>query len=159
MYAMLDAVDTVLFVPQFAEGAMELQVTLMAIDPEGVEAASVDRWRIYHGEPQDARWARLDLDAARHDQMVIDGEALSRPNPLRSDEARLCREINQNQRDELRRVCQRCAGADVEEPILVGIDANGFDVRRRFDVIRVRSTEPMRGGEDVQRVFRQMADG
>ncbi|MHC4416781.1 MAG: hypothetical protein ACYS0G_16040 [Planctomycetota bacterium] len=157
-YAMLNAVDTVLFVPEFAEGAMEVQVTLSAFDPEGPEGALADRWRIYHGEPQDIRWAWLDIDAARYGKWVIDGEALRRSNPLAADEARLCRQINQGGREELRRVCRRFAEADVQEPLLVGIDPAGFDVRRRFDVVRVPAATPMGTADLVEQTFRHMVE-
>ena len=45
MYAMLSAVDVVLFVPENAEGAMELQLTLTKLDPDGPDGALADRWR------------------------------------------------------------------------------------------------------------------
>jgi len=153
---MLDAVDTVLFVPAFAEGAMEVQVTLSALDPEGAEEALADRWRIYHREPQEGRWAWLDPDAARYEDWVVDGEALRRANPLAADEARLCRQINQGRRDELGRVCRHFAQADVEEPLVVGVDPLGFDVRRRFDVARVPAPAAMATAELVEQVFAQM---
>jgi hypothetical protein len=155
-YQMLDAVDTVLFVPAFAEGAMEVQVTLSALDPEGAEGALADRWRIYHGEPQEARWAWLDPDAARYESWVVDGEALRRANPLAADEARLCRQINQGPRDELGLVCRHFAEVDVEEPLVVGVDPLGFDVRRRFDVARVPAPAVMGTADAVESVYAQM---
>jgi hypothetical protein len=155
-FAMLDAVDTVLFVPEFAEGAMEVQVTLQPLDPDGAEAAVTDRWRIYHGDPADVHWAWLDPDAARYGSWVVDGEALRRPNPLAADEAGLCREINQQSRDDLGRVCRRFAGADVEEPLLVGVDPGGLDVRRRFDVVRVPAPQPMSTAAEARRIVGQM---
>ncbi len=155
-YQMLDAEDTVLFAPAFAEGAMEVQVTLSALDPEGAEGALADRWRIYHGEPQEAHWAWLNPDAARYGKWVVDGEALRRSNPLAADEARLCRQINQGPRDELRRVCRHFAEADVEEPLVVGVDPLGFDVRRRFDVARVPVPAAMGTADAVELVYTQM---
>jgi hypothetical protein len=155
---MLDAVDTVLFVPAFAEGAMEVQVTLSPLDPEGAEGALADRWRIYHLEPQEARWAWLDPDAARYEGWVVDGDALRRANPLAADEARLCRQINQGSRDELGLVCRHFAQADVEEPLVVGVDPLGFDVRRRFDVARVPAPAAMATADAVESVYAQMID-
>ncbi len=157
-YQMLDAEDTVLFVPAFAEGAMEVQVTLSALDPDGPEGALTDRWRIYHGDPHEAHWAWLDPDAARYGKWVIVGEALRRSNPLAADEARLCRQINQGPRDELGRVCRYFAEADVEEPLVVGVDPLGFDVRRRFDVVRVPAPTSMSTADAVEQTFRQMVE-
>ena len=158
MAAMLASADTVLFVPGFAEGAMEVQVTLSALDPDGPEGALTDRWRIYHGDPHEAHWAWLDPDAARYGKWVVDGEALRRSNPLAADEPRLCRQINQGARDELRRVCRHLAEADVEEPLVVGVDPLGFDVRRRFDVVRVPAPTSMSTADAVEQTFRQMVE-
>ena len=83
MVAMLQAEETVLFVPEVGEGALELLVTLYEFDEHGPEGGLTDRWRIHHGEPSDVRWAHLDLDAAKHDGVVIDGDALLMP-PTRS---------------------------------------------------------------------------
>jgi len=156
MFAMLDAADTVLFVPEYAEGCMEVQVTLERLDPDGPAGGLTDRWRIYHGDPPDVHWAVADIDAARYDQWVVDGETLMRPNPLSGDEARLCRVINQQHRDALAGLCKQVAGADVEDPLLVGVDPLGFDVRRRFDVVRVAAPQPMSSADEVDRVFEAM---
>ncbi|MBT8486702.1 MAG: hypothetical protein KJO43_14070 [Phycisphaerae bacterium] len=91
MVAMLQSVDTVLFVPEIAEGAMEVQVTLVPFEEDGPGGALADRWRIHHGDPPDVRWAHMDIDAARFDESVLDGDALVQPNPLSGDEPALCR--------------------------------------------------------------------
>ncbi len=156
MYAMLDAVDAVLFVPEYQEGAMEVQVTLSLLDPVGPQGDLTDRWRIYHGEPQDVHWAVLDIDAVRYHEWVIDGAVLVRPNPLAAEEAGLCRRLNED-RDTLRLVCRRAADTRVENPTLVGVDPLGFDVRRRFDVIRLPAPRAMEKAGDVERVFEEMS--
>lgn len=155
-YAMLDAYDTVLFVPEFAEGALEVQVTLSALDPEGSDGGLTDRWRIYHGEPRDARWAILEIDAARYHEWVVDGEALMRPNDLAGVEAEICRLVNGSRRADLAAACRRAAGADVEDPRLVGVDPLGFDVRRRHDVIRIPAPAPMNGADEARRTLQRM---
>ncbi len=156
-HAMLDAFDTVLFVPANADGAMEIQVTLSSLDPHGPEGGLTDRWRIYHGDPEEGSWALIDIDAARYAGSVIDGVTLVRPNPLAATESGLCRHINQNRSDDLRPVCRHFAAADVENPILVGVDPLGFDVRRRFDVVRVQAIREMKDDRDVQEIFDQMS--
>jgi hypothetical protein len=158
MVAMLKAVDTVLFIPEYADGAMEVQVTLEQLD-EGTSAggALADRWRIYHGEPEDVRWATMHMDMARYHDLVIDGEALMRPNPLGPHEARICRHMNQDHADDLRAICA-AGGLNVENPIMVGIDPLGIDVRRQFDVIRVTAPETMNTPDDARRVLMRMAD-
>jgi hypothetical protein len=158
MVAMLQSVDTVLFVPECAEGAMEVQVTLVQFDEHSAGGALADRWRIHHGDPPDVRWAFLDIDAARYEGAVIDGEALVRPNPLAEDEPGLCREMNKDHADDLRRLCRHFAHINVEEPVMVAIDPLGIDVRGMFDVIRVPATEPMPTAEDARRVIQAMAE-
>lgn len=156
MVAMLSAPETVLFVPQCVEGAMELLVTLEPFEEAGEHGALADRWRIYHGEPEDVRWAILDPDAARFEGHVVDGEPLTRPNPLAGVEPKLCRLLNDAPRDALRSLCARHADADVEAPVAVGVDPTGIDVRRRFDVVHVPATEPMTDGATAERVIREM---
>jgi hypothetical protein len=157
MVAMLTALETVLFVPEYSERAMELLVTLQAFDEHGESGALADRWRIYHGEPEDVRWALIDIETARREELVIDGAALMRPNPLSSDEATLCREMNRSRPEDLRRICLTAAGLEVEHPVMVGIDPFGIDVRRRFDVVRVEAAEPMPDAAAARRVLERMA--
>ncbi|MHC5112842.1 MAG: DUF2470 domain-containing protein [Planctomycetota bacterium] len=149
MVAMLETMDTVLFVPDVGEGAMEVQVTLEPFE-ERDAGALADRWRIHHGTPPDVRWAYLHVDAARFDEQVVDGDALTRPNPLADDESTLCRELNQGRADDLRRLCLHYGKVNVEEPVMVGVDPLGIDVRGRFDVVRVPAPEPMPDADAVR---------
>lgn len=149
VYAMLSCDNAVLCVPCDTEDAMEIQVTPAPLDAEGPDGGLTDRWRIYHGDPLDTHWARLGIDAARFKRWVIDGTELVRANPLAADEPRLCREINQEHAATLRRFCTQAAGIDVIAPTLVGIDPLGFDVRRRFDVVRVPAPSPMTTPDEV----------
>ena len=158
MVAMLQAVDTVLFVPECAEGAMEVQVTLEAFDERGPQGGLADRWSIYHGDPDDVRWALMGIDAARFEGEVIDGEALIQPNPLAADEPRLCREMNQNHSDDLRNLCLHYSEVGVKQPVMVGIDRFGIDVRGTFDVIRVPAIKRMDTAEDAARILAAMCE-
>ena len=58
MVAMLRTFDNALFLPDEGEDAMHMQVTLEEIHDRADDAALCDRWRIYHGEPEDVRWSR-----------------------------------------------------------------------------------------------------
>jgi hypothetical protein len=137
MVAMIESMDTVLYVPECTEDAMECSVTLLPFDEAGPEGHLCDRWRIHHGEPPDVRWAVLSIDAARYHGMIIDGEALMTPNPLAADEAALCRWVNRERTGELRAAARRVTGVDVPEPKLVAVDPGGLDVRARFGILRV----------------------
>lgn len=156
MVAMLESFDTVLFVPEFADESMEVLATLAAFQERGVDAAAADRWRIYHGDPPDVRWAYFTIDTARFSGMVIDGPALMRPNPLAGDEPSLCRWMNAEHVDGLRALCARHAKFPVDQPLMVGIDPGGVDVRAAFDVVRIAASQPMTTSADARRVLIDM---
>ncbi len=137
MVAMLRALDVVIFLPAEDDAAMQLQVTLEEIQDSGEHAALCDRWRIYHGEPEDVRWARISIDAAKFDGRMFDGLALMEPNALAEAEPRICRKVNAEMRGLLKQACLRVAEVEIEDPRLVGVDPLGFDVRGRFDVVRL----------------------
>lgn len=136
MTAMLQAVDVVLHVPAFEEGAMQLHCTLIAFE-EGGRGDLADRWRVYHGEPPDTNWAIAEINAARFHEFFVDGEVLRRENPCSEHEAVTCMEINSQRRDALAEACRDHARVDVREPILVGIDDLGWDVRATFGILRL----------------------
>jgi hypothetical protein len=158
MVAMIQSMDTVLFIPEVEQDAMEVQVTLEPFDEHGPEGHLADRWRIHHGEPPDVNWAHLHIDAARFQGMVLDGDALMRPNPLAGDEAHLCRHMNADHTDDLRNLCRHVAGIGVQDPVMVAIDPLGIDVRGRFEVIRILAAEPMATADDARRVLVAMAE-
>jgi hypothetical protein len=158
MVAMLQTFDTVLFVPEMVEDAMEIQVTLQEFDEHGPEGRLADRWRIHHGDPPDVHWAFLDPDAARYAGHVIDGEALRRENPLAPDEPALCRVMNAERTDDLRRLCLHHAHLEVAEPVMVAIDPLGLDVRGRFDVIRIPAPAPMPDADTARARLAEMIE-
>ena len=139
MVAMLRSFDITLFLPDEGEDSMQLQVTIEEIFDKGETAALCDRWRIYHGEPEDVRWARFMIDAAKFDGRMYDGLVLMEPNRLADIEAGICKRVNAEMRDALRNACKFIAKVDIEDPRLVGIDPFGFDVRGRFDIIRLEA--------------------
>lgn len=137
MVAVIEAADTVLFLPHADEDSLQIQVTVKPFGEEGVDGALADRWRIYHGEPPDVNWAVLHLDGAKFGGAVIDGDALTVPNPLARGAPAVLKEINQSRRDDLRDLVKRALGLDLEVTTLVGIDPWGIDVRGPFDVVRI----------------------
>ncbi len=157
MVAMLRTIDTVVFVPACEDGALELQVTLEAFDEHGTDGATADRWRIHHGQPDDVRWAYATIDAAKIDGHVIDGEALMRSNPLAEAEPALCRRINESRADDLKAMCVHFTQVQVHEPVLVGVDPGGFDVRGRFDVHRLPAPRPIESADEAMSIFDAMA--
>jgi hypothetical protein len=159
MVAMLRALDVVVFLPEEDDAAMQLQVTLEEIEDKGEHAALCDRWRIYHGEPEDVRWARFSIDAAKFDGRMFDGLALMEPNPLTEAEARICRRVNAEMRELLKQACLRTAEVEIEDPRLVGVDPLGFDVRGRFDVVRLDADPEIVDEADAFAALEELATG
>lgn len=159
MVAMLRSFDTVLFLPADEEGALQLQVTIDQLDEGGPLRHLCDRWQAYHGPPKDVRWALLSIDAAKFEGEFIDGVALTRPNPLAPEEARLCRECNGDPRWTalFRRACDAGLRVRLESPVLVGVDPDGFDVRGDFGVHRLEASAPMSSGDEARRTLRALA--
>jgi hypothetical protein len=151
MVAMLDAVDTVLFIPEERDGAMELLLTLAPLAQEGAGEALADRWRIYHGEPEDMHFAIASIEACRHESFVIDGEALQQPNALATDEPRLCKLLNEVGKDRLAALTFARANRRIESPVAVGVDQFGFDVRARFEIVRLAAPESWASAADAER--------
>jgi len=91
----------------------------------GAGGALTDRWRIHHGDPTDVHWAYAAIDAMRFESRVIDGDALTRPNPLAAAEPAVCRWLNTDHRAELPRLARAYAGINASAPVAAGIDPDG----------------------------------
>ena len=141
MESMLLSTDCALYLPEEPEDreddVIQLMVTLERFEEHGPDGRLADRWRIYHGEPEDVRWATMSIDFCKFGEYAFDGEALMWANPFVDLEARLCRTVNETRMDDLRSLVLRANEIELEEPRLVGIDPLGIDVRGRFDVTRV----------------------
>ena len=112
-----------------------------------------DRWRIYHGEPEDVRWAIMHIEAGRLDGIFYDGDGLLLPNALGGVEASICRWANDELVDGLRTACLAEREIEIREPRLVGVDPLGFDVRGRFEVVRLDAPTVMLTEEDARQVL------
>lgn len=150
MVAMLTAGDTVLFLPDEEEPSMHLMVTLEEFEESGPDGELADRWRIYHGEPDDLRWALMHVDAARLDGVFYDGDALLMPNQLGSVEASICRWANETIVEGLRAACLQQHEIELNDPRLVGVDSLGFDVRGRFGLVRLESQSTLESEEQAR---------
>jgi hypothetical protein len=115
-----------------------------------------DRYLAYHGRASEAAWVRarpefVKLSGGR----VVDGERVVVPNALRGEEPALCRTLNAD-RDALRRVVGLLAKVEPDEPLAVGVDPDGFDVRARFGIVRVEFPAPVPNGAEAERVIRTL---
>ncbi len=142
MVAMLTAADLVLELPDDGDDDLHLMISLEPFDTRGEGGAWSDRWRAYHGQPEDVNWARLMIDAVKFRGHYIDGTMLMRANPLAAEESALCRRVNAEFMANLARYMAATTNRDAEAPVLVGVDPWGLDVRRRFEVVRVPAPSP-----------------
>ncbi len=149
MVAMLQPSDTIMFVPEYMNDCMEIQITLNQFSEDGEGGELADRWQVYHGEPPDVQWATVDIDAARFHEQFIDGEGLCRSNPLAEIEHSLSKELNDKFTDDVRAICLEKTNVEVTNPVVVGIDPLGIDIRAPFGIVRVPSDEPIVSNNDV----------
>jgi len=126
--------EVVLWLPEERNDAMQVLVMLDEID--GELSASADRWRIYHGSPGQSHWVSASLLAVRFGTMVADAEQIDLTNPLAPDEPRLCKKYNTDH-DLLGTAARTMDPRATGEGVLVGVDPMGFDIRTRFDIVRV----------------------
>lgn len=153
MIAMLQPCDTVMFIPEYNEDCMELHVSLRQFTPTGEQAIFADRWNVYHGISPDVQWALVDIDAARFYEMFIDGEYLCRKNPIAEIEISVCKELNLNQRDAVRSTCLARTNVTVADPVVVGVDPLGVDIRASFGIVRIPAIVPFSSADDVFSFF------
>ena len=136
MVAAILASQHVLHLPEESDdpGAMRVLLSPEQLDDDPPIA---DRWRIYHGEPEDVRWCAFWVDFAKWAGVVVDGDALMQTHPYAADVPGMLKDLNADAA-RLRALCATIAGvADVESPVAVGVDPLGVDVRARFDVLRL----------------------
>lgn len=157
MVAMLTAGETILYLPDEDESSLHLMVTLEQFEENGPDGHLADRWRIYHGEPDDVRWAIMHIEAGRLNGVFYDGDGLLLPNPLGRFEAAICRWANEELVEGLRTACLREREIEIREPRLVGIDPLGFDVRGRFEVVRLDAPAVMGDEETARRTLERIA--
>ena len=147
MESMLMSTDCAIYLPeepqQNDDEIAQVMVTLHRFEENGPEGGLADRWRIYHGEPDDVRWAVMTVDFCKFGGFAFDGEAVMQPNPLASDEPAICREVNADREEALRAAVLAAVEIEMESPRLVGVDPLGFDVRGRFQVARIPIDKPM----------------
>ncbi len=143
----------VLFIPSDQEGALELMVN--AVEKDG-QSADADRWRIYHGRPEDALCLVLEIEAGKFRGVVLDGDELTRPNPCDSFEPAVCRWMNSERRSDLKALCRHFNNIAVDEALLVGVDPAGFDIRAKAGIIRVEALRPIAGEGDARAMLERM---
>ncbi len=138
--SILTSPELVLLIPDQTEIQIEAMVTPFEVDPHSADA---DRWRIYHGQLPDQLLLIFVLEAIRYGEHVVDGESFANQNPLLAAEPALCLEMNKQRQPDLQKLTQYFAHVEVADPILVGVDTYGFDVRANLGIIRIPALRPM----------------
>lgn len=149
----LETPDCVLFIPDESTGSMELLVTPEEID---FDCAATDRWRIYHGKVEESHMARLYVEAGKLDNDVHDEIGIVVENPLAADEPVLCKMYNKQHRDNLADLCKVYAKIAVTDPVMVGIDPAGINIRASFGIIRVPLLRETSNVQQVKKIITQM---
>lgn len=149
MVAMLQPCDIVMFIPEYCEDCIEMHVSLQEFEEEGKHSSSADRWQVYHGVSPDVQWAMLEIDAARFHEAFIDGELLQRENSLADLEPALCKKLNKHHVAQVQEICKSRTNVGVPEPVVVGVDPLGIDIRASFGIIRVPAATPFATHDDV----------
>ena len=137
--------DLVMHLPEESLCHLQLQLDARAIArPEAEESG--DRWSAYHAASgPTARgpraWLRCRVEGGKVPNSpppgeVYPAEALTVANALRKAEPRLVKLANTD-RGALSRGCRRLARLDVADPLCVGVDPLGVDVRARFGIVRL----------------------
>lgn len=126
--------EAVLYLPEESEEALQLLLTPESVDGETHPAAY--RWRIHHGDPEYAQWAKFHVESGRQGPMVFDGDAFMVASPLEGAEPGLCKLLNAD-REALREACHRELNVDIECPVCVGVDRDGLHVRARWGLVRL----------------------
>ncbi len=158
MVAMIRAFDTVLLLPDDVPEGLHMEVTLEEFDEHGPHGAAADRWRVYHGDPPDVRWALMTIEAARFESHFVDGSALIRNSTLARDEARLIKTMNADLAV-LRALCQSHLPISLEDPRVVGVDPDGLDIRGAFEIHRLEFPSRAESAREVETIWRALVKG
>jgi hypothetical protein len=151
----LDARESILWLPEERNNAMQILVELNEIDGSNSEPA--DRWRIYHGEPTDNNWVSASPQAVRFGSLVADGSDIELSNPLAATEPALCKEFNAD-RERLGRLATAFDARSQGDGLLVGVDPMGIDIRSRFDIVRLPFGERVVEGAEASSYIHNLLD-
>lgn len=148
--------DLVVYVPD--DGFNEMALLVTATDDVGEFDEARDRYLAYHGRARGAGWFRCKVDSAKWGGVLYEGSDLLGPNTLRLIEPGLCKEINSD-RELLARVSELLTRVRPENPLCVGVDQLGMDVRTRVGVIRVEWPAEITGPDQARGVINALFKG
>lgn len=151
-----DDAEHVLWLPDDRFDALQLLLELHPLeDPRGVLA---DRYESYHGPAGPARLVHARVLQGRDPEGVYDAEELTAPNPLHTIEPRLCARLNRSTED-LRVLAARDVRLRLEQPVAVGVDDLGADLRTRVGIVRLEWPTPLTDPASAEAVISAWLDG
>lgn len=132
---------------------------LLAPEPMDEHHEALDTYLAYHAKPATGVTLSAAIESCKlEDGAVVDGSGLTVANPLHGARGRLCRALNAD-RVALRRAVERFAGVSPGEPLAVGVDPFGVDVRARFGVVRLAFDPPAESEEEAGARSRTLLGG
>lgn len=134
-----DADSLVIMIPDEGDESLQLQCSVVDIDPRTHEAP--DRHLIYHGPSHQRRWGLLRVQAARVANKVFDALLIVAANPLRTAEPSLCKWAN-SRKEALAQLAKSRLTGGGDLSVMVGIDPMGIDLRTRFGPQRIDFETP-----------------
>lgn len=151
----LTADEYILFVPEEAAEALQLLVHLEQIDSE---TEACDRWRAYHGDCRHPHWAKFEIDSGKFEGCLSEGDQLMIPNSLGRGEWSICKSANARKEDLIAFV-RDYARIEPKDPLVVGVDQFGMDVRVRFGIVRVEFDLMAQSVDDAAAMVDQLLGG
>lgn len=153
-----DAEQIVIFAPDADPDPDRLGVVtrvqlLLHVRPLDTLDHAADRFQAYHGDPAPLLLADCTIDSVRitgsapasddaggsaHQSadLIVDGDELRRYAFVRGTEPAVIRACNAD-RDRLASACLRWLGVQINQPMAVGADRLGIDIRAQFGVLRL----------------------
>lgn len=142
--------NLVLFIPEEdPDDGDALQLLLTAREIDGDATGLRDRWTAYHGPPDPPLFASCCVEGGKFNGEVIEGPDLAAVNTVRAVEGRLLKKANAD-KSLLRSTCSRRASVKIPEPVAVGIDQFGIEVRATFGIVRIYFAEPASDATDAE---------
>ncbi len=152
----LDAQDVLMVIPQDRfDAPMRVSLELTT----DIDEEACDRFLAYHLHQPCSIWARGRINFAKLESgEVVGNDELEIPNPLIDALPGLCKKLNTD-RKALAQVCTLLTKAKVDDPLAVGIDPIGMDVRTKFGVLRVEFPSPVESATQAEDVIAALYGG
>jgi len=151
----LSADDVVLACPR---DAFDTPIRISVALSDTVSEEQRDRYTAYMLPTSPAPLAAASIAFAKLDSgEVFEPGELALVNPLVDGMGPLCKRLNED-RAALAGLCRTLSGVDFEDPIAVGVDELGIDVRARHGVARLDLPSPVKDADEARRVLETMLE-